>query len=155
MSREIERRFLIPVLPDLHSFESKRIMQGYITSGGDNEVRIRQIGAAYFITVKSGAGIERDEVEVALRSEQFNPLWELTEGRRLEKTRYYLPMTPRVVELDVYDHDLSGLIIAEVEFPTLHTSRDFIPPAWFGRDVSEDLSYKNSRLAMFGLPSAT
>ena len=155
MNREIERRFLVPVVPDLHSYESKRILQGYITSGGDNEVRVRQIGATYFITVKSGAGIERDEVEVELHPEQFELLWELTAGRRLEKTRFYLPIAPRIVELDVYDLDLSSLIIAEVEFPTLHSSRNFLPPSWFGRDVSDDLSYKNSRLALYGLPPET
>ena len=57
----------------------------------------------------------------------------------------------RVIELDLFEGSLEGLIIAEVEFPTVKASRSFAPPAWFGREVTRDARYKNRNLALDGL----
>jgi len=86
---------------------------------------------------------------------QFEALWPLTEGRRIEKTRYEISAGQRLmIELDVYGGGLEGLVVAEVEFPTRAEAEAFDAPPWFGPDVTDDERYKNQRLATAGLPSS-
>ena len=80
--------------------------------------------------------------------------------RAIEKTRYRLPagdglvIDGLVIELDVYAGSLSGLQVAEVEFGDEDAARRFRPPAWFGREVTDDDRFKNRSLAVDGLPES-
>ena len=59
----------------------------------------------------------RVEEEIEIEPDRFERLWPLTEGRRIEKTRYEIDAGgDLVIELDVYKGDLDGLVTAEVEF---------------------------------------
>ena len=40
------------------------------------------------------------------------------------------------IELDVFLDALAPLVFAEVEFPTEQEALAFVPPAWFGKDVT-------------------
>jgi adenylate cyclase len=116
-------------------------------------VRVRRRGGRTWLTVKSGAGRVRVEEEIEIDGDRFERLWLLTEGRRLEKTRYEIDAGDGVViELDVYSGDLDGLVTAEVEFDSEEAAEAFEPPGWLGEDVTEDLRYKNQRLAREGAP---
>jgi hypothetical protein len=64
------------------------------------EVRIRQKGAKFFQTVKTGTGLKRREHEIELSKKQFRKLWPLTKNRRLEKIRYTLKQKGFTLELD-------------------------------------------------------
>jgi len=152
---ELERKFLVGERPnDLERYRSSRIIQGYLVVGADDsEVRVRRRGERSFLTVKRGSGLIRREEEIEITRVQFDRLWPLTEGRRVEKTRYELPQpSGLVIELDVYEGALAGLLTAEVEFQTAAGAQRFAPPAWFGPDVTNDDAYKNRRLAIDGLP---
>jgi CYTH domain-containing protein len=152
---EIERKFLVPAPPaQLDEEERVDIAQGYLAAGEDgSEVRLRRAGERLWLTAKRGAGMVRGEFEVELHAEQFDALWPATEGRRLVKTRHTIPIGERSVELDVYSGRLSGLVVAEVEFPSVEAARHFVPPPWFGTEVTEDQRFKNRRLAEEGLPA--
>ena len=52
------------------------------------------------------------------------------------------------IELDIYKGELSGLITAEIEFPTEEEALLFTPPKWFSEDVTYAPEYKNSYLAL-------
>jgi adenylate cyclase len=151
---EIERKFLVSSPPDdLDEHPHERISQGYLAiAAGGEEVRLRRIGDGLRLAAKRGLGGVRDEEEVELSDDQFEALWPLTEGRRVEKTRYRIPLGDLEVELDVYEGDLDGLITAEVEFESEDDSAAFEVPDWLGREVTEDERYKNQRLARDGLP---
>jgi CYTH domain-containing protein len=154
--QEIERKFLVwEVPPDLDRYPASEIVQGYLAIEPDgSEVRLRRRGAQETLTVKTGRGRVRGEREIALSSEQFDALWPLTEGRRIEKTRYELPADGGlVIELDVYRGGLEGLVVAEVEFASEDDAERFVAPQWFGPDVSDDDAYKNRRLATDGRPA--
>jgi adenylate cyclase len=117
------------------------------------EVRVRRRDANAWLTVKSGGGRARVEEEIEIDGERFERLWPLTEGRRIEKTRYEIPVGDElVIELDVYAGDLDGLVIAEVEFDSEEAAEGFAAPDWLGPDVTEDVRYKNQRLARDGAP---
>jgi CYTH domain-containing protein len=55
-------------------------------------------------------------------------------------------------EVDEYRGDLSGMVVAEVEFPDDGAAGAFEPPGWFGREVTDNPAYKNRRLATDGRP---
>ena len=151
---EIERKFLVDSAPAaLDAYPADPIRQGYLPPAQDGTaVRLREQGDAYVLTVKQGAGMRRAEVEVALTPDQFAALWPLTEGRRLEKTRYAIPHGAYTIELDVYHGPLAPLVTAEVEFGSADEGRAFEPPPWMGEEVTDDARYTNLHLALHGAP---
>ena len=147
--REIERKFLIRRMPDrLGDFPHAEIWQGYLAiAPGGVQVRLRKAGEKHSLTYKRGRGNAREEREIELTPEQFAVLWPATEGKRLTKTRYDVPLGDRVVEIDVYTGKHQGVVVAEVEFDDEQSARDFEVPEWLGEDVSHDRRYSNQLLA--------
>lgn len=152
--QEIERKFLVEELPEnLEEYPHKDIVQGYLAITEDGtEVRLRQKGNQYFQTVKSGGGKTRFESEIEITKEQFDALWQATEGKRVEKTRYEIPHENGTIELDVYHDNLEGLLSAEMEFSNEEDSNNFVPPEWLSKEVTDDKRYKNQNLALNGIP---
>ena len=152
---EIERKFLLNTLPDnLEQQPHKIIRQGYITTDSQVEVRVRAKGEDYFLTVKQGSGLSRNEVEINISAEQFNPLWDLTVNKRVEKTRYNFLDDGLLIEIDVYCGGLAPLKVAEVEFRSIQESRAFRIPSFLGLEVTDDKAYKNASLAVQGIPDS-
>jgi CYTH domain-containing protein len=153
-SYEIELKFLVREIPEnIETHPAEEILQGYLAVSDDGtEVRLRNIGQAYILTVKSGKGIRRKEREVELSREQFERLWPKTEGKRVSKKRYTIAKNGFTIELDIYHGTLEGLKTAEVEFKTQDEAESFLPPEWLDKDISQDERYKNKNLAIYGLP---
>jgi adenylate cyclase len=149
---EIERKFLVTEPPDLHGAEADEIEQGYLAIGAEGEVRVRRKGDALVLTAKRGSGLSRQEAEIELDRERFDRLWPLTEGRRLHKRRHVLPHGDLKIEVDVYEGDLEGLVVAEIEFRSEDDARGFDPPEWLGDEVTGDPRYLNETLATVGPP---
>jgi CYTH domain-containing protein len=148
---EIERKFLVSYLP-AHMHGGSRILQGYLAYDEQVEVRIRQYGSSYFLTVKEGAGLKRRETEIEISPEQFHTLWPSTAGRRLEKVRSLVEYGAFQIEVDRYTGELEPLLIAEVEFLSVEESETFTKPDYLGREVTGEESYKNLSLAIHGIP---
>jgi adenylate cyclase len=149
---EVERKFLVRDPPDLDGTEADEIEQGYLATGSDGEVRLRHKGDKRLLTAKRGSGLSRDEAEVELDRGTFERLWPLTEGRRLHKRRHVIPHGDLKIEVDVYEGDLEGLVVAEVEFGSEEEARGFEPPEWIGEEVTGDDRYLNETLATQGRP---
>jgi adenylate cyclase len=151
---EIERKFLVVDPPEgYREYPSEAIEQGYVVVEGSAEVRVRRRGGQTVLTVKSGAGRVRVEEEFEIDDRRFESLWRLTDGRRVAKTRYQLPAGGGLmIELDIYAGELTGLIVAEVEFSSEVASDAFDPPAWFARELTDDHRYANRALAANGVP---
>jgi adenylate cyclase len=152
---EIERKYLVAEPPaDLDRWPSSAIEQGYVAIAADGtEVRVRRRRGEAQLTIKSGGGRARAEEEIAIEADRFERLWPLTEGRRIEKTRYEIEADGgATIELDVYAGALDGLVVAEVEFDSEAAADAFEAPDWFGAEVTDDARYKNQRLACDGAP---
>ncbi|HEV2785452.1 MAG TPA: CYTH domain-containing protein [Solirubrobacteraceae bacterium] len=150
---EIERKFLLSDLPPaIRDAPPEPVRQGYLALDGDTEVRVRITPKAATLTIKSGHGGVRTEEELALDPRQAEALWELTEGRRLVKTRRRVHAGHAEVEVDEYGGTLGGLLVAEVEFDDEEAARAFEPPSWFAREVTGERRYSNRSLASEGLP---
>jgi len=148
-NEEIERVFKVRQLPkNLEQYPSENIVQGYLAIDvTGSEVRLRKIGDRYFETCKGAGRLQRRELEIELSPDQFNTLWPGTEGRRIEKIRYQINEGGQKIELNVFQGNLEGLVLAEVEFPSREKSEEFEPPDWFGDEVTEDIRFKNQNLA--------
>jgi adenylate cyclase len=151
---EIERKFLVDDgwAPPA-GVEPVDIRQGYLTEAtrGGTEVRVRAHDDQRLMTVKrdrpgDGASV-RDEVEFPVGADVFDDLWALTEGHRVEKLRYPVPVGELTATVDVYSGHNDGLRVVEVEFDSEEAAGRFQPPDWFGDDVSGDPRYANRLLA--------
>ena len=64
-----------------------------------------------------------------------------------------LPDSSLVAEVDLFEGELAGLCIVEVEFDSVEASGAFAPPPWFGREVTGVAGWSNAELARRGRPS--
>lgn len=156
MRYEIERKWLVDdkAVPK-HLFQVPlRVDQRYleVLDSENDEARIRRKGDRYFLTIKKGEGVKREETEVEIPYETYDAIRSLPNLNKLEKIRYEIPDGKYTIELDIYVGDLERLATAEVEFDTIEESESYVPPEWFGREVTDDKRYKNKNLAMNGLP---
>ena len=149
--QEIERRFRVRDLPAERG-DGTPIRQGYVALDGHSTVRVRDQGGTFVLTIKGGEGRVRTEVEVELDEERFEALWALTEGRRIEKRRYELPLDGHAAELDLFGAALDGLAIVEVEFDSEDAAGAFEPPQWFGEELTGVPGWSNAALATHGRP---
>lgn len=144
---EIERKYLIHKLPEhLSQYEKKEIEQGYLCT--DPVVRIRRSNEKYTLTYKGKGLLIREEYNLPLTRESFEHLRPKIDGILITKTRYLIPLTEQLtIELDVFSGELEGLWLAEVEFETEEDANRFVPPEWFGEDVTFSTEYHNSTLS--------
>ncbi len=145
---EIEKKYLVTAPPkDFHTWPCHKIEQAYLCT--QPVVRIRREDDAYYMTYKSAGLLAREEYNLPLTAEAYAHLLAKADGIILTKNRYHCPIpeTGLVIELDVFSGKYEGLMLAEVEFPTLEAAGAFTPPAWFGEDVTFSGKYQNSRLS--------
>jgi len=153
MPKEIERKFIVATLPPADELgRGVHIRQGYLAEEGDVEARVRLTDEGCTIAVKAGGGLSRTEVEREISLADAEALWEHTVGRRIDKTRYRIRIDDHVAEVDIYAGALQGFQSVEVEFASETDAAQFAPPAWFGREVTEDRAWNNATLARRGLP---
>ena len=144
---EIERKYLIHKLPeDLATYSCRKIQRAYLCT--KPVIRIRRQDQDYYLTYKGGGLMVREEYNLPLNKDAYQHLLKKADGIVLSKTRYLLPLTDTLtIELDVFDSPYQGLWLAEVEFPTEEEANAFVPPAWFGEDVTFSSAYHNSTLS--------
>ncbi|MBP5198281.1 MAG: CYTH domain-containing protein [Lachnospiraceae bacterium] len=158
---EIERKFLLKTIPDnLEQYVSHRIEQGYLCV--DPVVRIRKEENDYILTYKGEGMMARQESNLPLKEASYNQLKSKVTGNIISKTRYMIPLEnpefkqgfPQppsgytlTVEIDVFDPPFAPLVMAEVEFGSQEAAVAFIPPEWFGEEVTYVKQFHNSYMA--------
>lgn len=152
---EIERKYLIDkkMLPDNYAdCPSNELEQAYLIT--EPVLRIRKKDNEYILTYKGSGLMSREEIEMPLTQEAYNILLSKTEGALISKTRYRIPEKDGLtIELDIFHKDFEGLLLAEVEFPNEKAADSYIPPAWFGRDVTMENTFHNSHLSSLSKPA--
>ncbi len=143
---EIERKYLIRELPErLEQYPCRQIEQGYLNT--DPVVRIRRTDEQYTLTYKGKGFMVREEYNLPLNKKAFLHLREKIDGILIKKRRYLIPFETYTIELDVFEGALAPLLLAEVEFETEDEANAFVPPLWFGEDVTFSSAYHNSTLS--------
>lgn len=145
---EIERKFLPSQLPEgLSTLRSIPMVQGYLCT--EPVIRVRREGPRCILTYKGKGLLAREEYNLPLSEKAFLHLLPKCDGRLIQKTRYLLPLkgTALTAEIDLFEGELAGLVLLEVEFPSMEAAECFVPPAWFGREVTQDPAYHNANLS--------
>ena len=144
---EIERKYLIDQIPfNLSEYPSRKIEQGYLCT--EPVVRIRRDGEDYYLTYKSKGLMVREEYNLPLTRDAYEHLKPKADGRIITKERFLIPLDDTLtIELDRFEGDLAPLLLAEVEFQDEDSANAFVPPDWFGEDVTFSSKYHNSTLS--------
>ncbi len=146
---EIERKFLVTSKAFLKQFKvENRIVQGYLSSHPERTVRVRIKGEKGYLTIKgksNKSGLSRMEWEKEIDINEAETLLQICESGVIDKIRYDVELGTRTFEVDVFEGENKGLIIAEVELQS--ENETFEKPEWLGEEVSGDERYYNAYLS--------
>ena len=146
---EIERKFLVSSTEFFALADSKvYINQGYLSKDPHRTVRVRIKDERAFLTIKgisSESGMSRFEWEKEIALEEGETLMRLCLPTIIEKTRFIVPQGTLTFEVDVFEREHKGLILAEIELPSEKTTINL--PPWIGKEVTGDKRYYNSYLS--------
>lgn len=149
MGLEIERKFLVKNDSfKSESFRCSSIKQGFLNSNKNRVVRIRIIDDQGFLTIKGKSnrdGTSRKEWEFEIEKEEATELLSLCEPTIIEKKRYFVKQGSLTFEVDVFEDQNNGLIIAEIELED--ENQAFTNLSWLGKEVTGDVKYYNSYLS--------
>ncbi|MCB1761172.1 MAG: CYTH domain-containing protein [Gammaproteobacteria bacterium] len=147
MGFEIERKFL--VINDRwkeNVISRSRLQQGYLANQANASVRVRIADDNAWLNIKSTTiGISRLEFEYAIpRQDAEEMLAQIAQKPFIDKTRYRVRCGDHIWDLDQFDGENLGLVVAEVELES--EDQPFEMPVWAGEEVSQDTRYYNVNL---------
>ncbi|MEM7135942.1 MAG: CYTH domain-containing protein [Myxococcota bacterium] len=146
MGQEIERKFLICDDGWRARATGTRFRQGFLSTEPERTVRVRLAGAVGTLTIKGrtvGATRSEFEYEIPVHDAEFL-LDNLCRRPLIEKVRYVTAVGPHTWEIDVFEGENDGLVVAEIELAT--EDEPFERPAWLGDEVTDDPRYFNANL---------
>jgi len=149
MGIEIERKFLLKNNEWRENIHSSTVFrQGYLNDTNyDNNtlssVRVRIEGDQANINIKSMTlSITRQEYEYAIPLEDAEKLLnDLCAKPLIEKTRHIVYEQGNKWEIDVFEGDNKGLIVAEIELESEDSQLSL--PTWVAEEVSDQEKYYN------------
>lgn len=150
MPVEIERKFLVASESwRAHASCATPIRQGYLHADARKAVRVRLKGQQGVLTIKGSAdatGIARAEFEYIIPAQDAQQLLDtLCVPGKIEKVRHLVEHAGKQWEVDVFEGENAGLVVAELELSAVE--EDFERPPWLGQEVSHDARYLNAQLA--------
>lgn len=146
MGQEIERKFLVVGDRWRAQATGVRYRQGFLSTEPERTVRVRVAGAVGSITIKGlSVRARRTEFEYPIPAEDAEQILNTLCMRPLiEKVRYTITVGAHAWEVDVFEAENEGLIVAEIELGA--EDEDFEMPEWIGAEVTDDPRYFNSNL---------
>ncbi len=161
MAIEIEKKYLLKskdILQVLKNegleFKKEHITQIYTKITDTKETRVRKCDNEYFLTSKIGKGLKRKELERKIDVKLFEFAEQNRIGQSIQKIRHTFKLQNKAANIDIYELQLDGLIVLEVEFEDEQTANTYVLPNIFQeqviKDVTTDEAYKNKNLALYG-----
>jgi len=147
MGTEIEHKFLLTGDGwKAHIVRTEHYRQGYLANNERCSVRVRIGGDQAWLNIKSATlGTSRSEFDYPVPvTDAGQILADLCARPIIEKTRHFVEHEGHLWEIDVFEGDNEGLIVAEIELSA--EGEDFVRPDWVGEDVSHERRYYNSAL---------
>ena len=144
MATEIERKFLVRNDAWKKEVTAKaEYLQGYLSTERSCSIRVRVEKDKARLNIKSATlGVTRSEYDYPIPVSEANEiLRELCIRPLLKKTRFHVPYGDHTWEIDVFEGDNRGLVVAEIELS--EPDEAFARPDWLGEEVSDDPRYYN------------
>ncbi len=158
--QEIERKYLLKstIVDLLQKIPSRciDITQFYTKFSPSKTMRFRKAGDRYYRTIKIGTGAIREEIEHQVPKHKYRKHQKERIGYKIKKRRCFIEIDGDEYSIDIFEPPFTGLYMLEIEFENEKRFRKFrlsdsLQPYLIG-DVTEDPRFKNSNLALFGLP---
>lgn len=147
MPTEIERKFLIKDISAVPSGEESSFAQGYLQDAPERTVRVRVTDDRAYLTIKGiSVNFSRSEYEYEIPYSEGIELLELSITAPIKKVRRVVIHKSKVWEIDIFEGDNRGLIVAEIELNSEEESFDI--PHWVDTEVTSESRYYNSQLAL-------
>ena len=147
MALEIEKKFLLKNDQWRASVERSLAMRQAYLGGDGVSVRVRFEGDQARLNIKQLLiGPSRHEFEYSIPLADARRLIELANAGGTEKTRHYVRYAGMLWEIDEFEGDNAGLIVAEIELE--HENQEFERPHWLGEEVTGEERYYNVALAL-------
>lgn len=138
---EREKTYLSLILPDdIDKSKHKDMLDIYVWDPHHPELRIRKRWQKYEITKKKPVDNDpsiQQEKTIPLTLDEYNELAQIP-GRRIEKRRYRYLYNWQELEIDVFQWDLTWLILVDAEFENNKDMQAFEMPDFCERDVTQD-----------------
>ncbi|KPK66600.1 MAG: adenylate cyclase [Gemmatimonas sp. SG8_38_2] len=146
MGEEIERKFLVTGDGWRERGPAVRYCQGFLSTDPERTVRVRIAGDKGSLTIKGKTlGSRRAEFEYEIPMDDAQRMLEtLCKRPLIEKVRHTITSGMHTWEIDVFEGENDGLVIAELELES--EDEAFERPDWIGAEVTEDPRYFNSNL---------
>lgn len=147
MGKEIEKKFLViqEKWNKIHKPIGIPIRQGYLLLDPQKTIRVRVTDNTSFIAIKGKTeGATRSEFEYAIPKEEGIELLNQFAIAEVTKTRYKILNQEHCWEIDEFEGENSGLIIAEIELQ--NEEEKFEKPDFIGEEVTYEEKYYNANL---------
>jgi CYTH domain-containing protein len=152
---ELERRFLVERLPEgIEQEDGWRITDRYIKN---TQLRLRRLepihaGEAILKLGQKHVPSPPDFGRMTITNIYLSPaeyaVLAILEAHELRKRRYSLDHNDRPFSIDVFENELSGLIVAETSFETAaEMDQQFDLPSWARAEVTQDGRFTGGALA--------
>ena len=160
MALEIERKFLVDMaaLKTSEAWQSRsmiQVHQGFLNCTPNKHgaaTRVRLVkepkgDSRGCITIKApgSSSLVRQEFEYDIAAADAEQLLTLCE-RTVQKSRHYVQVGSDRWEVDVFEGDNAGLVVAEIELTS--ESQEVASPEWVQKEVTDDPRYLNIKLAV-------
>jgi adenylate cyclase len=148
MAIEIEHKFLLANEDwRQHTQKSVRYKQGYLSSQPTSSIRVRISNRQAWLNIKSATiGTQRLEFEYEIPMPDAEEIINTLCGKLIEKIRHFITHDHNIWEIDEFEGDNQGLIVAEIELAEV--GQKFTKPDWLGAEVTHDLRFYNNNLAI-------
>ncbi|HEY1038663.1 MAG TPA: CYTH domain-containing protein [Bacteroidia bacterium] len=147
MALEIEHKYLVhhDRWKTIRPSKSVMVKQAYLYSDPSKTIRVRVMDDKGFITIKGkSTGASRSEYEYEIPLEDALGMIRELANKVIEKTRHYIHHGEHVWEVDVFEGENEGLIVAEIELGS--EEENYLVPDWVHENVTQDKRYANSNL---------
>ena len=148
MGQEIERKFLInkEKWESIQKPNGEIVRQGYLLTDPKKTIRVRQTDRKATLTIKGLSVVAtRSEFEYEIPKEDAEQLFHEFSIATLTKIRYKILFRDKIWEIDEFQGENKGLIIAEIEL--ISEDELFSIPEWIEKEVTGDKRYYNSYLS--------
>lgn len=146
MGIETERKYLVKGDDWKKQGKGQFYQQGYLSSHPDRTVRVRTAGNSGYLTIKGRTtGASRSEYEYPIPyPDAQEMLDQLCEKPIIKKIRYRIDYKGLVWEVDEFQGENRGLVVAEVELTD--EQQLVVLPDWVDREVTAEARYYNANL---------
>jgi adenylate cyclase len=145
---EIERKFLVDAnrWALIEKPVGETYIQGYLSIDEDKVVRVRIAGGRGFLTIKGRSDtLAHPEYEYGIPFSDATALISAYTKNTVIKRRYRIPAGNHIWEVDIFEGENQGLMVAEIELSD--PGEMFEKPDWIGEEVTSDERYYNACLS--------